>query len=209
MRQCITPALVCCTSNRKAHHNKPSLSSSSCHTSKWCFQQKSLRQQTKLKLSNLPCKQGFEQWLGHKATHDTHSKHVLLHFVNVHLAWHALHEDVPDVPQNGPCCQHYQDCKDECTDGVCQLPFEVVLQSKHAPVSALGLLSRCIMCYMHGAFDAKPGQPRNFCCCSTEPGLGANFVAGAAPQHGHDIMQDARLHDKSRWALSIVIPKSL
>lgn len=58
----------------------------------------------------------------------THSENVLLHLVNVHLAGHPLHQDVPDVSQNGTCGQEDQHCKDEGADGICQLPLQVVLQ---------------------------------------------------------------------------------
>lgn len=58
----------------------------------------------------------------------THSKNVLLHLVNVHLAGDSLHQNVPNVSQNGPSGQEDQHCKDEGADGICQLPLQVVLQ---------------------------------------------------------------------------------
>jgi len=56
------------------------------------------------------------------AATESYRKHPLLQFVNVNLTRHALHEDVPDVAQNGFSGKQHQDGKDEGANGVSQLP---------------------------------------------------------------------------------------
>ena len=59
---------------------------------------------------------------------ESYRKHPLLEFVNVNLTRHALHEDVPDVTQNGFCGKKHQDGKYEGTNGISQLPPYIILQ---------------------------------------------------------------------------------
>ena len=54
-------------------------------------------------------------------------KHPLLQFVDVDLARHTLHQDVPDITQDGFGCQQHQDGEEEGADGVSQLPPWVTL----------------------------------------------------------------------------------
>lgn len=56
------------------------------------------------------------------AATESYRKHPLLQFVNVNLAGHALHKDIPDVAQNGFCGEEHQDGKDAGANGVSQLP---------------------------------------------------------------------------------------
>ena len=46
-------------------------------------------------------------------------KHILLHLVNVHLARHTLHQNVPYVPQNCTCGKQHQQCEDKGADRIC------------------------------------------------------------------------------------------